>query len=118
MILDSGKTQPRRCDRLRMFESVVILDSGKTRRPYYYYLGPAFESVVILDSGKTVAHAFGVSMEFESVVILDRFSKRGQNLWRLLPPFFCIPREAWIEIGRRRRGLWLLPVASPAGSVD
>ena len=95
----------------------MILDSGKIRQG-----GPeraaGFESVVILDSGKregTQAHALA---EFESVVILDRFSKRRQNLWRLLPPFFCIPREAWIEIGRRCRGLWLLPVASPAGSVD
>ena len=99
------------------FESVVILDSGKTMHEDNA-LVVGFESVVILDSGKTLPFFWLAWTTFESVVILDRFSKRGQNLWRLLPPFFCIPREAWIEIGRRRRGLWLLPVASPAGSVD
>ena len=95
----------------------MILDSGKTLAPVLKNV-KKFESVVILDSGKTELSSLPAFPVFESVVILDRFSKRGQNLWRLLPPFFCIPREAWIEIGRRRRGLWLLPVASPEGSVD
>ena len=74
-----------------MFESVVILDSGKTVR--FVLVAPVkFESVVILDSGKTDEFGEYSPVMFESVVILDRFSKRGQNLWRFLPPFFCIPR--------------------------
>ena len=73
------------------FESVVILDSGKTpTNPHA--METEFESVVILDSGKMPKVCRTFWNTFESAAILDRFSKRRQNLWRLLPPFFCIPR--------------------------
>ena len=55
---------------IRAFESVVILDSGKTSyktKPYTV----VFESVVILDSGKTEIEDTSLEMVFESVVILD-----------------------------------------------
>ena len=52
------------------FESVVILDSGKTKS--FPLIEPIpFESVVILDSGKTRSTNTVLPMWFESVVILD-----------------------------------------------
>ena len=52
------------------FESVVILDSGKTAL-HDIRKGGEFESVVILDSGKTLADSLTRSTLFESVAILD-----------------------------------------------
>ena len=53
-----------------LFESVVILDSGKTGT-LHKSLIYAFESVVILDSGKTASFSCSPWRRFESVVILD-----------------------------------------------
>ena len=53
-----------------LFESVVILDSGKTSS-VPTSMRPLFESVVILDSGKTNMHLQASTTWFESVVILD-----------------------------------------------
>ena len=58
VILDSGKTDFRYHRSTVQFESVVILDSGKTPEAAEMY-GVSFESVVILDSGKTGLFLFG-----------------------------------------------------------
>ena len=52
------------------FESVVILDSGKTSIKFLNFV-ELFESVVILDSGKTSRTSGSCAIRFESVVILD-----------------------------------------------
>ena len=52
VILDSGKTMKKYCGTIVTFESNVILDSGKTLCPRSQSSN-SFESNVILDSGKT-----------------------------------------------------------------
>ena len=55
---------------MNRFESVVILDSGKTYLKHRCHI-IMFESVVILDSGKTIPCVHRSLLLFESVVILD-----------------------------------------------